>query len=159
MSDLQTLVEDPVFISVVNILTLAFVGAICMRCFGYCCAKKQTTRYFGQPPNVVSNTNYIPPEQQDDIEQQQQQKGIDQSKLEEIQKLYNEKGLVKVKVPPGKSKGDKFRVRIFDGRSITATVPTNDVSEFYLKVDEEKKKQNWHDNPLAVLPMTVGPFL
>ena len=28
MSDLQSLVEDPVFISVVNILTLAFVGAI-----------------------------------------------------------------------------------------------------------------------------------
>ena len=153
MSDLQTLVEDPVFISVVNILTLAFVGAICMRCFGYCCAKKQ-------PPNVVSNTkNYIPPDQQDDIEQRQQQNGMDQSKQEEIQKLYNEKGLVKVKVPPGKSKGDKFRVRIFDGRSITVTVPTNGVSEFYLKVDEDKKKQNWNDNPLAVLPMTVGPFL
>jgi hypothetical protein len=67
----------------------------------------------------------------------------------------------KIKVPRGKRKGDKFNVTLPDGRTIVATVPQNNMTEFYIDVGLEKqkpKKQNWHDNPLAVLPMTVGPF-
>ena len=59
-------------------------------------------------------------------------------------------------VPLGKKKGDKFRVRIFDGRTIDAVVPEDGISSFYMKVP--KKKQNWHDNPLATLPMAIGPL-
>ena len=67
----------------------------------------------------------------------------------------------KIKVPRGKRKGDKFNVTLPDGRTIVATVPQNNMTEFHIDVGVEKqkpKKQNWHDNPLAVLPMTVGPF-
>jgi hypothetical protein len=67
----------------------------------------------------------------------------------------------KIKVPRGKRKGDKFNVCLPSGRTIVATVPQNNLEEFYIDVGMEKqkpKKQNWHDNPLAVLPMTVGPF-
>ena len=68
----------------------------------------------------------------------------------------------KIKVPSGKRKGDKFKVRLPDGRTIDATVPANGVKEFYLDTStktKQQKQQNWHDNPLAVLPMAVGPFL
>jgi hypothetical protein len=67
----------------------------------------------------------------------------------------------KIKVPIGKRKGEKFNVTLPDGSTIVATVPQNNMTEFYIDVGMEKqkpKKQNWHDNPLAVLPMTVGPF-
>jgi hypothetical protein len=67
----------------------------------------------------------------------------------------------KIKVPRGKRKGDKFNVTLPDGRTIVATVPQNNMTEFHIDVGMEKqkpKKQNWHDNPFAILPMTVGPF-
>jgi hypothetical protein len=74
---------------------------------------------------------------------------------EEMLLLHN-KGLVKVKVPKGLKAGDRFKLSIPDGRTINAVVPPGNVSEFHLKVPP--KKQNWHDNPLAVAPMTFGPF-
>jgi hypothetical protein len=74
---------------------------------------------------------------------------------EEMLLLHNE-GLVKVKVPKGCRAGDSFRVRIPDGRTVDAVVPQGNVTEFHLKVNQ--KKQNWHDNPLAVAPMTLGPL-
>merc|ERR1719148_471773 len=74
--------------------------------------------------------------------------------------------LLKIKVPKGKRKGDRFKVRLDDGQTIEATVPNNNLKEFYLDMSgtanenaKRKRKQNWHENPLAVLPMTIGPFL
>merc|ERR1712238_153869 len=74
--------------------------------------------------------------------------------------------LLKIKVPKGKRQGDRFKVRLDDGQTIEATVPNNNIKEFYLDVSKtaienakRKRKQNWHENPLAVLPMTIGPFL
>jgi len=69
----------------------------------------------------------------------------------------------KIKVPEGKrKKGEKFRVRLPDGRTIMATVPFNGCKEFSLDtstLSKQQRQQNWHDNPLAVAPMFVGPFL
>eukprot|EP00588_Corethron_pennatum_P006418 CAMPEP_0194287672 /NCGR_PEP_ID=MMETSP0169-20130528/35265_1 /TAXON_ID=218684 /ORGANISM="Corethron pennatum, Strain L29A3" /LENGTH=164 /DNA_ID=CAMNT_0039034445 /DNA_START=206 /DNA_END=700 /DNA_ORIENTATION=+ len=70
--------------------------------------------------------------------------------------LLHKKGIVKIKVPPGHRAGDKFKVRIPDGRNIDVVVPPGNVSEFQIKVPT--KKQNWHDNPLAVAPMAFAPF-
>ena len=69
----------------------------------------------------------------------------------------------KIKVPEGKRrKGEKFRVVLPDGRSIMATVPYNGCKEFSLDtstLSKQQRQQNWHDSPLAVAPMFVGPFL
>ena len=91
---------------------------------------------------------------QQNQQQQQQQNQQQQQQSAKVQKI---------KVPPGKRrKGDKFKVRLPDGRTIDATVPSNNCKEFYLDTStktKQQKQQNWHDNPLAVLPMAVGPFL
>ena len=133
--------------------------SIC-RCFGFCCRKKQT-KQIDHNTSSTANNYILSPEQplnHTDIEQQSTQKGIDHQSQssKEIQQLYNDKGLVKVIVPLGKRKGDKFRVKIFDGRTVDTVVPEDGISDFYMKVP--KKKQNWHDNPLATLPMAVGPL-
>jgi hypothetical protein len=90
---------------------------------------------------------------------QQRLQSQQQQKQQEARILLHQKGLVKIKIPLGLKGGDQFRVRIADGRTVTAVVPRGKVSgeEFHLKVPN--KKQNWHDNPFAVLPMTIGPFL
>ncbi len=71
--------------------------------------------------------------------------------------------VVTIKVPEGKRrKGEKFRVRLPDGRSIVATVPFHGCKEFSLDTSTQTKherQQNWHDNPLAVAPMFMGPML
>jgi hypothetical protein len=64
--------------------------------------------------------------------------------------------VVLIKVPRGASPGTKFRVRVPDGRTVDATVPPGNVQEFYLRLPT--RKQNWHDNPLAVAPMVFGPL-
>mmetsp|Transcript_16535 Transcript_16535/g.21641 ORF Transcript_16535/g.21641 Transcript_16535/m.21641 type:complete len:97 (+) Transcript_16535:162-452(+) len=86
---------------------------------------------------------------------QQQQQQQQRSDSEEI--MLRKKGLVKLKVPKGLKAGDQFQVRIPDGRTISVVVPPNVTDYFHVKVPN--KKQNWHDNPLAVVPMAVGPFL
>lgn len=76
---------------------------------------------------------------------------------EEMLLLHN-KGLVKIKVPPNLKTGDRMKVQIPDGRVIHAVVPPGNMAEFYVKVPT--KKQNFHDNPIAVVaPMALGPFL
>lgn len=68
----------------------------------------------------------------------------------------------KIKVPLGKKKGDKFKVKLPDGRNILATVPSDNCREFYLNTStqsQQERQQNWHDNPLAVAPMFLGPML
>lgn len=76
---------------------------------------------------------------------------------EEMLLLHN-KGLVKVRVPPNLKPGDKMRVQIPDGRMINTVIPPGNVSEFHVKVPA--KKQNFHDNPIAVhAPMLLGPLL
>ena len=156
MYEYQTLVEDPIFDILISVIFVILLLVSICRCFGWCCRKKQTKHI-----EHTSTNNYIlSPEQplNTDIEQQSTRKGIDHHRQssKEIQQLYNDKGLVKVRVPLGKRKGDKFRVRIFDGRTIDAVVPEDGISDFYMKVP--KKKQNWHDNPLATLPMAIGPL-
>jgi hypothetical protein len=64
--------------------------------------------------------------------------------------------IVLIKAPRGATPGTKFRVRIPDGRTVDATVPPGNVQEFYLRLPT--RKQNWHDNPLAVAPMVFGPL-
>eukprot|EP00536_Pseudo-nitzschia_multiseries_P006365 jgi/Psemu1/192962/e_gw1.134.61.1 len=68
-----------------------------------------------------------------------------------------------IKVPEGKRrKGEKFRVRLPDGRTVMATVPFNGCREFSLDTStrtKQERQQNWHDNPLAVAPMVLGPLL
>jgi hypothetical protein len=64
--------------------------------------------------------------------------------------------VVLIKVPRGATPGTKFRVRVPDGRTVDATVPPGNVQEFYLRLPT--RKQNWHDNPLAVSPMFFGPL-
>ena len=68
-----------------------------------------------------------------------------------------------IRVPEGKRrKGETFRVRLPDGRSILATVPFNGCKEFSLDTStqtKQQRQQNWHDNPLAVAPMFLGPLL
>jgi len=158
MYEYQTLVEDPVVDIILSIIFLILIVVSICRCFG-CCRRKQTKHI--EHNTLSSANNYIlsPEQPNTDIEQQQStRKGIDHQSQSsrEVQQLYNDKGLIKVIVPPGKSKGDKFRVRIFDGRTIDAVVPEDGISEFYMKVP--KKKQNWHNNPLATLPMAIGPL-
>jgi hypothetical protein len=68
----------------------------------------------------------------------------------------DDSNLVLIKVPIGAAPGTKIRVRVPDGRTIDATVPAGNLSEVYLRLPN--KKQNWHDNPLAVAPMTLGPM-
>ena len=76
---------------------------------------------------------------------------------EEMLLLHN-KGLVKIKVPPNLKTGDRMKVQIPDGRVIHAVVPPGNMSEFYVKVPT--KKQNFHDNPVAVLaPLALGPLI
>ena len=76
---------------------------------------------------------------------------------EEMLLLHN-KGLVKIKVPPNLKTGDRMKVQIADGRVINVVVPPGNMSEFYVKVPT--KKQNFHDNPIAVVaPMALGPFV
>lgn len=99
-----------------------------------------------QPP-------YRPPPQQ-----QKQGKKKKYKRCSEEMLLLNKKGLVKIKVPPNLGAGDKMRVQIPDGRMITVTVPPGNVSEFQVKVPP--KKQNFHDNPIAVhAPMALGPLM
>ena len=155
MYEYQTLVEDPIVDILISVIFVILLLVSICRCFGCCCRKKQTKQI------DHNNNNYIlsPEQPNTDIEQQQStRKGIDHQSQSsrEVQQLYNDKGLIKVIVPQGKRKGDKFRVRIFDGRTIDAVVPQDGISAFYMKVP--KKKQNWHDNPLATLPMAVGPL-
>jgi hypothetical protein len=68
-----------------------------------------------------------------------------------------------IKVPASKRKrGDKFNVRLPDGRTITATVPFDGCREFSLDTSTQSKQQrqqNWHNNPLAVAPMVLGPLM
>lgn len=64
--------------------------------------------------------------------------------------------VVLIKVPRGATPGTKFRVRVPDGRTVDATVPPGNVQEFYLRLPP--RKQNWHNNPLAVAPMVFGPL-
>ena len=156
MYEYQTLVEDPIVDVILSVIFVILLLVSICRCFGFCCRKKQQTK-----PIEYNTNNYMLSSEQPfntDIEQQSTRKGIDHQSQssKEVQQLYNDKGLVKVIVPQGMSKGDKFRVRIFDGRTIDAVVPEDGISEFYMKVP--KKKQNWHDNPLATLPMAVGPL-
>jgi hypothetical protein len=89
--------------------------------------------------------------------QQQQQQQQQRSDSEEI--MLRQKGLIKLRVPKGLQAGDRFQVRIPDGRTITVVVPPNIDATDYFHVKVPNKKQNWHDNPLAIAPMTVGPFL
>merc|ERR1712238_325750 len=98
--------------------------------------------------------------------QQQQQNQNQQQQQQQQQVVQPPSSLLKIKVPKGKRKGDRFKVRLQDGQTIEATVPNNNIKEFYLDVSKtatenakRKQKQNWHENPLAVLPMTIGPFL
>lgn len=69
----------------------------------------------------------------------------------------------KIRVPKGKrKKGEKFQVVLPDGRTIMATVPFDGCQEFSLDtstLSKQQRKQNWHDNPLAVAPMFLGPLL
>ena len=68
-----------------------------------------------------------------------------------------------IRVPESKRrKGDKFRVRLTDGRTIVATVPYDGCREFSLDTStqsRQQRQQNWHDNPLAVAPMVFGPLM
>jgi hypothetical protein len=95
--------------------------------------------------------------------------------------------LVLVRVPPGSVPGSTIRVRIDDGRLIEAVVPAANEGEggnsgltaaieFFLRVPPmegaragpihqrqkqqgQQGRQNWHDHPLAIAPMAVGPLL
>ena len=68
-----------------------------------------------------------------------------------------------IRVPESKrKKGEKFNVRLPDGRTIVVTVPYNGCREFSLDtstLSKQQRQQNWHDNPLAVAPMVFGPML
>lgn len=82
--------------------------------------------------------------------------------------------LVLVRVPPGSLPGSAIRIRIDDGRLIEAVVPDGNVNEFFLRVppvegatnrqqqsnsSSQSQRQNWHNHPLAIAPMAIGPFL
>ena len=68
-----------------------------------------------------------------------------------------------IRVPDGKrKKGEKFQVRFADGRTMVVTVPFNGCQEFSLDTGTQSKRQrqqNWHDNPLAIAPMVLGPLM
>lgn len=100
------------------------------------------------PPNslavhgaALNNANTVVDYPREQQQQQQQQpihnKATQPKKYkrcsEEMLLLHN-KGLVKVKVPKGLRAGDRFKVRIPDGRTVNAVVPEGNVSEFHLKL-------------------------
>jgi hypothetical protein len=98
-------------------------------------------------------------------QQQQQQQPQPQGKKKKYKRcseemlLLHNKGLVKIKVPPNLQAGDKMRVQIPDGRTINAVVPPGKNPSEYFHVKVPPKKQNFHDNPVAVLaPMALGPL-
>jgi len=94
-----------------------------------------------------------------DIEQQRPQPEVEMTSNERANNNTNDRNgeRVLIKVPPGAAPGEKIRVQIRPGQTIEATVPEGSPKEFYVRVP--RQQQNWHDNPLAVAPMTVGPFL
>jgi hypothetical protein len=118
---------------------------------------------FGAPGTSAAAGNMQQQQQQQQQQyrppQQQQPQGKKKYKrCSEEMLLLHKKGLVRIKVPPNLGAGDKMRVQISDGRMITVTVPPGNVSEFQVKVPP--KKQNFHDNPIAVhAPMALGPLL
>merc|ERR1719148_544870 len=107
-----------------------------------------------------SNNNSNSRSSQEQTHQQQHQQRQHQEQHQQQQQVVQPpSSLLKIKVPKGKRKGDRFKVRLDDGQTIEATVPNNNIKEFYLDVSKtaienakRKRKQNWHDNPLAVLP-------
>jgi hypothetical protein len=91
-------------------------------------------------------------------QQQPQGKKKKYKRCSEEMLLLHNKGLVKIKVPPNLQAGDKMRVQIPDGRTINAVVPPGKSPSEYFHVKVPPKKQNFHDNPVAILPMTLGPL-
>ena len=138
MYEYQTLVEDPIVDMILSVIFVILLFISICSCFGCCCRKKQTKQIDHNTNNYILSTE----QPSHDIEQQSTRKGIDHQSqsIKEIQQLYNEKGLVKVIVPQGKNKGDKFRVRIFDGRTLDAVVPEDGIREFYIKVPKKETK-------------------
>jgi hypothetical protein len=90
--------------------------------------------------------------------------------------------LILVRVPPGSAPGSTIRVRIDDGRLVEAVVPAANegeegrnaeaAAEFFLRVppmegarasprgrQQQQGRQNWHDHPLAIAPVALGPLL
>lgn len=111
--------------------------------------------------NSSNNNGSQQTRKQNQQQSQQQKQNQSASSSSPSPSPSSSSSILKIKVPKGKTrKGDKFKVRLDNGRIIEATVPTNNITEFYLDVGQQRKKkqQNWHDNPFAVLPMTVGPF-
>lgn len=100
-------------------------------------------------------------ETSNDIEQQRPHSEVEMTRDEATRSRGNTNSRdgesVLIKVPPGALPGEKIRVQIKPGQTIEATVPEGNVKEFYVRVP--RQKQNWHDNVLAVAPMTAGPFL
>jgi len=116
--------------------------------------------------NSNNNSNSRSSQGQTHQQQHQQRQHQEQEQEQQQQVVQPPSSLLKIKVPKGKRQGDRFKVRLDDGQTIEATVPNNNLKEFYLDVSgtatenaKRKRKQNWHENPLAVLPMTIGPFL
>ena len=97
------------------------------------------------PPREISKT----PSQ--NLPQQQQQQQQQQPRIQTI------------KVPKGKrKKGERFTVRLPSGKTITVTVPFDGCKEFSVDTStqtKQERQQNWHDNPLAVAPMVLGPLM
>lgn len=57
-------------------------------------------------------------------------------------------------------RGQHFKVRLPDGRTIEAALPYDGCREFSLDTrtqSRQQKQQNWHDNVLSVAPMSLGP--
>lgn len=70
---------------------------------------------------------------------------------------HQDSNLILVQVPPGTMPGSKMHVKVPDGRTIEAQVPTDpNVREFYLRIPP--KPQNWHDSPLAVASAAATPY-
>lgn len=107
-------------------------------------------------PDVVGSGHRQHPATSKVVSSQQQGKAYKRCSEESL--MLHNKGLVKIKVPPGRTSGDRFRVQIPDGRTIDVVVPAGIIDEFHVKVPP--KKQNFHDNPIAVhAPMLLGPML
>merc|ERR1712194_831087 len=107
-----------------------------------------------------SSSNSRSSQEQTHQQQHQQRQHQEQEQEQQQQVVQPPSSLLKIKVPKGKRQGDRFKVRLDDGQTIAATVPNNNLKEFYLDVSgtanenaKRKRKQNWHENPLAVLPM------
>merc|ERR1719157_297742 len=91
--------------------------------------------------------------QQERTHNHQHQHQHQQQQQQQQQVVQPPSSLLKIKVPKGKRKGDRFKVRLDDGQTIEATVPNNNIKEFYLDVSKtaienakRKRKQNWHEN-------------